>query len=268
MIVGGALVTEDGTPRAGAAGLPEWRVAMLPADRWQVLDTWDTVGLAGSGSHDYTISDAFVPAEQTWMIGAPGRPGTLYAWPGMFIVNLLGVPLGVAADACDTATGLLAEKVAFPANVPVRDEPRVRAGLARARAAVGAARSYVHDTAGGLWATLERGDRPTTAQRAQLVGCFVHTITTCRDAVALLVETCGTAAAHRSCPPRRQLRDLIMMGQHMTGQARMWEWAGGLWFGEPPPMPLFRPATPLSRRSGPAASAPPARPGRPARRAG
>lgn len=239
VIVGGCLVNEDGVPRRNEAGIPEWRVAMLPAERWQVLDTWDTVGLAGSGSNDYTITDAFVPVDQTWAPGVPRRDGALYAWPGMFVVNLLGVPLGVAGQACDTAAAILAEKVSFPHTTPVSLEPRVRTGLAQARAAVGSARAYVHDTVGRLWATVEAGDPPSTDLRAELVGCYVHTITTCRDAVQQLVHTTGTIAAQRSNPLQRQLRDLTMMTVHMTGQTRMWEWSGGLWFGEAPPMPLF-----------------------------
>ena len=58
----------------------------------------------------------------------------------------------------------------MPEMIPAKNEPRVRVGIARARAMVGAARSYAYDTAGTLWATLEAGDEPSFEQRAQLVG--------------------------------------------------------------------------------------------------
>ena len=111
----------------------------------------------------------------------------------------------------------------MPGMIPARDEPRVRAGIARARAMVGAARSYAYDTAGTLWATLEAGDQPSFELRAQLAGCFVHTVTTCRTAVQLLVDTVGTAAIQRGCPLERQLRDLNALVQHILGRTRMWE---------------------------------------------
>ena len=239
VIVGGARVTENGSPRTTADGTPEWRIAMLPAADWQVLDTWNPTGLAGSGSHDYSISDTFVPAEYTWFLGERHRAGPLYAWRGMFVTNFVGVPLGVALDACDTATAILAGKLVRPEMTPAADEPRVRAGIARARALVGSARSYAYDTAGALWVTLEAGDEPSFAQRAELAGCYVHTLSACREAVQLLVDTVGTAAIQKSCPLERQLRDLTTLAQHVMGQVRMWEWAGGLYFGRSPSMPVL-----------------------------
>lgn len=239
VIVGGAQVTENGSPRSTVDGAPERRIAALPAAQWQVLDTWNPTGLAGSGSHDYTITDTFVPAENTWVHGQTHRSGTLYAWRGMFVVNLVGVPIGVALEACDVATSILAAKIAMPEMIPAKHEPRVRVGIARARAMVGAARSYVYDTVGTFWSTLEAGDEPSFEQRAQLAGCFVHTTSTCRNAVQLLVDTVGTAAIQKTCPLERQLRDLNVMVQHIMGQMRMWEWSGELYFGQTPLFPVL-----------------------------
>lgn len=236
VICGGALVTEGGVPQPGPDGQPQWRVALLPADKVQVHDTWNTTGLCGSGSHDYSIEGQFVPADHTFALGASKRDGTLYRWPGMFIANLVAVPLGTAADALEVTMGILDGKVLLPERVLARDQARVRAGMARAQALVGSARSYVYDTLGDFWATLDQGDDPSFAQRAALTGCFVHTLTTCREAVALLADAVGTTAIQRGSSLERNHRDLITMGQHIMGQAKMREWAGGLWFGQPAPL--------------------------------
>jgi alkylation response protein AidB-like acyl-CoA dehydrogenase len=238
VICGGALVTEGGVPRTGPDGQPEWRVALLAAAEAQVHDTWHTTGLCGSGSHDYSIEGAFVRTGQTFAF-QPRRDGTLYRWPGLFIANLVAVPLGAAADAIEVAMDTLAGKVSMPEMILARDEPRVRAGVARAQAMVGSARSYVYDTLGDFWTTLESGDEPGFADRAALAGCFVHTITTCRDAVTVLVEAVGTAGIQRGSRLERQHRDLITIGQHLMGQPKMREWAGGLWFGQTPPSPIL-----------------------------
>jgi alkylation response protein AidB-like acyl-CoA dehydrogenase len=239
VISAGALVTEGGTPRLNPAGQPEWRTALVPANQVQVHDTWHTTGLCGTGSNDYTIDGLMVPAAHTFVFDKPQRDGTLYRWPGMVIVNSIGVPLGVAADALDTATGILAGKILMPERTPARDEPRVRVAIARAQAMVGSARSYAYDTLGHFWSVLESGDQPSFAARAALAGCLVHTVTTCRDAVQLLVETVGTAAIQRGSSLERNLRDLITIGQHLIAQVKMREWAGGLWFGQPAPIPLI-----------------------------
>jgi alkylation response protein AidB-like acyl-CoA dehydrogenase len=238
VICGGALVTEGGIPTPGPDGRPQWRVALLPATAVEVHDTWHTTGLCGSGSNDYSISGAFVPAGHTFGF-RPRRDGTLYRWPGLFIANLVAVPLGAAADAIEVAMNTLAGKMSMPEMVPARDEPRVRAGVARAQAMVGSARSYVYDTFGGFWATLEAGDEPGFADRAALAGCFVHTITTCRDAVAVLAETVGTGAIMRGSRLERHHRDLITISTHLMGQQKVREWAGGLWFGQDSPNPVL-----------------------------
>jgi alkylation response protein AidB-like acyl-CoA dehydrogenase len=239
VILGGATVTENGEPRRTKSGRLDVRVAMLPATQWQVLETWDPDGLAGSGSHDYTIADAFVPAEYTWVPGHYKRPEPLYSWFGLAPSAGVGVALGVAAEAFDVARSSLQEKYSKVLMGSVTGEPNVRAALARAAALIGSTRSYVYDTLGGFFATVQAGDEPSFDQRAQWAGCVVHTGTTCRDAVQMLVDAVGSAALQRSSPLGRQLRDLNMIAQHGLTNQRVWEWAGGLYFGKRPPYPAY-----------------------------
>jgi indole-3-acetate monooxygenase len=239
VILGGATVTENGEPRRTKSGRLDVRVAMLPATQWQVLETWDPDGLAGSGSHDYTIADAFVPDEYTWVPGHYKRPEPLYSWFGLAPSAGVGVALGVAAEAFDVARSSLQEKYSKVLMGSVTGEPNVRAALARAAALIGSTRSYVYDTLGGFAATIQAGDEPSFDQRAQWAGCVVHTGTTCRDAVQMLVDAVGSAALQRSSPLGRRLRDLNMIAQHGLTNQRVWEWAGGLYFGKRPPYPAY-----------------------------
>jgi alkylation response protein AidB-like acyl-CoA dehydrogenase len=239
VVSGGAVLTEGGVPVLGPDGRPQARVALLPAGEVKVLDTWHTTGLCGTGSNDYVIEGVFIPTGHTFGFDGPRREGTLYRWPGLFVANFVGVPLGAAADAIESAMEILASKVSMPDGAPARDEPRVRAGVARAQAMVGSARSYAYDTLGSFWSRLESGGEPSLADRAALAGCLVHTATTCRDAVSMLVEAVGTAAIRRGSRLERHHRDLITMGQHIVSQPKMREWAGGLWFGQIPPNPIF-----------------------------
>jgi alkylation response protein AidB-like acyl-CoA dehydrogenase len=240
VVAAGALVFDDGQMVTGPDGRPEWRMALLPAEAYDVHDTWHTTGLAGSGSHDYSADGVFVPAGQTFCFAdGTRRPGTLYAWPGLFIANAPGVPLGIAGDALDVARAIWVDKVIVPDQRPARDDPRVRAALARAEAMVGSVRSYTYDLLGSFWATLEAGDTPTLDQRAALAGSYAHTFQTCRDAVSLLYEEVGSQSIYRACPLDRHLRDLVTIGQHIMGQNRMREMAGGMWLGQPSPLPVL-----------------------------
>jgi alkylation response protein AidB-like acyl-CoA dehydrogenase len=239
VIVGGAIVTVNGEPTLSPSGRPEHRVAMLPAAQWRILDTWNPVGLAGSGSHDYTISDAFVPEDYTWTPGHQQRTEPLYSWFGLSVASAVGVALGTAAEAFDVARTTLETKTSNMLGTSARGEPAVRAELARGAAMIGSARSYVYDTLGELFVTLTTGDTLSLDQRAHWAGCVVYTGTTCRDAVQILVDAVGAAALQRSSPLSRQLRDLTMLAQHGLTQKRVWEWAGGLYFGAQPPLPVY-----------------------------
>jgi hypothetical protein len=104
---------------------------------------------------------------------------------------------------------------------------------------VGSARSYHYAVLGSVWDTLVAGDPPTLEQRAALAGSFPHTFQTCREAVALLYEEIGSQSVYRSCPLDRHLRDLVTIGQHLLGQNRMREMAGGMWLGQPSPLPVL-----------------------------
>ena len=240
VVAAGAVAVDDGAMVTGPGGGPVWRVALMPRGDVDVIDTWHTTGLAGSGSCDYAAENLFIPAERTFAFAdGAKRDGPLYAWPGMFIANAPGVPLGIACDALDVAREIWIDKVILPDQRPARDDPRVRAAIARAEALVGSARSYHYDVLGSLWDTLVAGDPPTLDQRAALAGSFPHTFQTCREAVALLYEEIGSQSVYRACPLDRHLRDLITIGQHIMGQNRMREMAGGMWLGGPSPLPVL-----------------------------
>lgn len=239
ILAGARVIDVDGVPRMTSSGRSEHRVAMLPADQWQVLDTWRPDGLAGSGSHDYAAESLYVPEEYTWCPGQRHRSEPLYSWFGFVVGSGVAPALGAAAAAFETAQEVLTGKTSTALMGPATREPTALAAFARAGAMIGSARSYVYDTLGDLFATAQRGDEPSFAQRAQWAGAVVNTGTTCRDAVQLLVDVAGSAALARSSPLNRRFRDLNVIAQHGLAQRRVWEWAGGLYFGRPAPVPVY-----------------------------
>ena len=60
----GCHVVEDGAPRVNSVGVPETRQCLLQSGKCEVLDTWFTTGLRGTGSNDVVVHDEFVPSEQ------------------------------------------------------------------------------------------------------------------------------------------------------------------------------------------------------------
>ncbi|HVG60752.1 MAG TPA: acyl-CoA dehydrogenase family protein [Hyalangium sp.] len=240
LLVGGVIVFDEDSARLDDTGAPEWRIAYLPRERCEILDTWHTLGLRGTGSHDYVATDLFVPAEHTFSFQQPPRrEGPLYALPGMFMCNMPGVPLGIARAALEYVTALAAEKLMEPGMHPMRAEPRVQAAMAQASAIVGSARAYMVDTLGELWRTLCAGDPPSQRQRATYRLAVLHAFRASRDAVQIMYDTVGGSAFYTRSPLERHLRDVQTASQHITAQLKTYEPVGRMLLGLEPGMSLF-----------------------------
>jgi alkylation response protein AidB-like acyl-CoA dehydrogenase len=239
-LVGGCLLFEDGKPRLGARGLPEWRIAYLPPAEVEILDTWRTTGLAGSGSHDYRAKDVFVPAERSFdVLAPPRRSGPLYGYHGLFFSNLPGVPLGLARAALDEVTRLANEKRVPPAMTLLRDEYRVQEAVAEGEGTLQSARAFVFDVMGDAWRTLSAGDPLSRAQRARVGLMMVHCVRAARQVVQLMYDTAGSAAIYRKSPLDRQLRDMLTVSAHVVGQRKAYAMVGQVMLGLEPPFTYF-----------------------------
>jgi len=88
----------------------EYRIFLVHKNDYQIVDTWNSVGLGGTGSNDVEVRDAFVPQVLTIAVsdlgggptpGSSVNPNALYALPvfSLFPYVLSGVALG-NAQAC------------------------------------------------------------------------------------------------------------------------------------------------------------------------
>ncbi len=81
----GGLIFNEGQP-------PEYRTFLLPKSDYEVVDTWNTMGLKATGSKDIIVKDVFVPDYRTHK-ASDGFMGTN---PGRetFTANLYKLPFG------------------------------------------------------------------------------------------------------------------------------------------------------------------------------
>ena len=71
----------------------------FPASEVTLHDTWQVLGLRGTGSCDISVDQLFVPEEMTWQVGVqtPQRGGALFE---------LGIPAFVAYEHAAFALGV------------------------------------------------------------------------------------------------------------------------------------------------------------------
>jgi alkylation response protein AidB-like acyl-CoA dehydrogenase len=240
VIVGGCLIFDGDQPVVSEAGLPLFRVMLAPASAFEVLDTWYTTGLAGSGSNDYTTQDLFVPAAHSFsLLEAPTRREPLYRFGGMFFSNMHGVALGIARSAIDVVQKLASEKTLVPELVLMKDVPRVRMALARAEGMLAAARAYTYETMDRIWEALQGEGRLSHELRLHLALSRVNAFQVARDVAQGMIDTAGSSAIYASSPLDRLLRDAITVRTHLAVQERLMEQVAALAVGEDPPVPFL-----------------------------
>lgn len=240
-LAAGCLVFDHGEPVIGDNGLPLWRVMLAPRDQYQIHDTWYTTGLRGTGSNDYECEDLFIPEEHSFSFFEPAkREGTLWAKPDTLLRKMSGVPLGVAADAIDTAVEMLRDKTDRVTMLPYRDMPRIQTAIAEARTMLGAARSYVFSSLEIQWCKLETGEPLSPQERADCWLSRTNAFQTGRQVVSLLYDTIGGSAVYaKQTPFDRHLRDMTTACQHVVGQTKGLEAVGQLLLGVESGHPLL-----------------------------
>ena len=84
-------------------GTPQTLQCFVSAEDVEILDTWNSTGLRGSGSNDLSVEECFVPAERTFSYQEfkPYRESPLYCFPLNILLNFSSVPLGTAQCALD-----------------------------------------------------------------------------------------------------------------------------------------------------------------------
>ena len=205
----------------------------MPAQQCEIIDTWTSIGLRGSGSHDWAVKNGFIPEERTFNLAAPiiYRKGPLHTLPNLLLYKVAAVPLGIARGAIDDFIAMASTKaLTFKspvANKPMlRDEPYAQNALAQAEAMVSAARAFVLETLDDIWSTLLTGEIPSVKQRARGRLATVHAATACTQAVELLVKANGGASVYTGNAFERRLRDIQTTNQHTVVSLKTWE-AGG-----------------------------------------
>jgi len=137
--IGHFVIFDGDSPRLQTNGTPETRFGFLPADECEILDTWTTNGLRGSGSHDWMVKDRFIPEARTFNLAAPTlyRKGPLYTLPNLLLYKAAAVVLGIARGAIDDFIALASNKpLTFrspsASKAMLRDETYAQCALAQA----------------------------------------------------------------------------------------------------------------------------------------
>ena len=228
-MVGGCRLVDRDQPRLKADGTPVTRLLFFPAADCEIIDTWYTAGLRGTGSHDYAVVDLFVPTERSLSFREPPtQKGPLYALPtvALFATAIAAVPLGIARHAIDILTELARVKVASRSRQTLSQHAMIQADLGRAEALLRSARCFLYDTLGEAWKVVSRGETLNIAQRAMLWLAATQATSAAKQAVDIMFNAGGSASVYANTGLERCARDIHTAGQHVVVTPSNYEMVG------------------------------------------
>src|SRR6266508_2004849 len=104
-------IIDIGSDPSGATPMPS---VIAITDELEIVDTWHTLGLRGTGSHDVVADELFVPIARVFsLFDGPVLDRPLYRFPifGYFALSIGAAALGNARGTIDELAELAAHKV-------------------------------------------------------------------------------------------------------------------------------------------------------------
>ncbi|CAN5435456.1 acyl-CoA dehydrogenase family protein [soil metagenome] len=197
-----------------------------------LLDTWHAAGLEGTGSTDYTVTDAFVP-EGRWV--EPGRTtpvvdAALARFPlfGLLALGVASVSVGLLRRALEDTIALATAKRPQGSSKVLAERQTTQIDLAQAEAVLRSSWALIGDVVGDAWQTAQTGGELSVEQRRLLRLAATDATARCADAIRRLHLVAGGVDVYRSSPIQRAFRDSHVATQHVMVAERTYELAGRL----------------------------------------
>jgi alkylation response protein AidB-like acyl-CoA dehydrogenase len=208
---------------------PVLRAVGIPTSEMEILDTWHTSGLRGTGSHDAVADDVFIPTHRTLsLLDGPLVDAPLYRFPlfGYFALSIAAAALGNARGAIDDLLDLAGRKVALGARRTLAEKPMTQAAVGQAEAALRAARAFYYQAIDEAWQAAESGGPVSVEMRTGLRLAATHAVRTSAEVARSMYDLGGGSSIYETSPLQRRFRDANTATAHMQVNPAMWETTG------------------------------------------
>ena len=226
MMFAGCMVDDQRVPSVVALGREDL----------QVLDTWHTLGLRGTGSHDTVADEVFVPADRVLsLFDGPMLDRPLYRFPvfGFFALSIAAAALGNARAAIDDLVELAGAKKGLGSTRTLAERPATQAAVATAESALSAARALYYEAIEAGWQASQDGEGVSVGARNGLRLAATHAVRTSADVVRDMYDLAGGSAIYDSSPLQRRFRDAYTATAHFQVNEASRELPGRLLLDQP-----------------------------------
>lgn len=216
----------------------DFRTFLLPRSDYRIIDTWDVVGLKGTGSQDIVVEGAFVPEHRTHKMsdaangtnaGTAVNTGPLYRFPywQVFLRSVSSAAIGGLQGLVNAFIDYGAKRVSVTGARTVTD-PDATLAIARALAGIDEMKAILHRNFARLADYAERGGQPTQQERLLYKFQCTSVPARCAELALPLFKAAGGSGVFNSQPLGRFYNDIVVMGNHTGNQ---FQTAGRNWGG-------------------------------------
>ncbi|TMJ22708.1 MAG: hypothetical protein E6G96_19490 [Alphaproteobacteria bacterium] len=211
------------------------------------------MGLCGTGSDSYAVSDLFVPSDYSVIPRVTARDhnlpegavaqaeperqesGLLYRHSMQLIAScgLSSVAIGAAQAMLDAFLPIARKKT--PSNaVALRDDGWVQARLAYADAKISSAKAWLITLLREAWEECAMNGAVSLPLRIKLRQACTHQIDSAREAADIVFQEAGATAIFKSNPFERRFRDVHTVSIQVQGSVARMQSAGQFYLGLTP----------------------------------
>ena len=231
-----AQVIDRGKVRLEPDGQPHALYLFVPVAEAELLDTWHTRGMRGTGTHHFAVTDVFVPTERT-VPSATAQlvdDGPLYRIPRtlLFASGDAAVALGMARTCLATFFELAGAKAPRGQSL-LRDQSMTQVTVGQAEAALRSGRAFLMETVNDIWADVSATNAITLEQRATLRLATTHGIRVAAQVIDAVYNAAGATAVYDGHLLQRHFQDIHVITQHLQGRMAHYELVGRYWLGLP-----------------------------------
>ncbi|MBO0737699.1 MAG: acyl-CoA dehydrogenase family protein [Alphaproteobacteria bacterium] len=222
---------ESGAQLFQADGSPVIRTAMFPKSAAEMSDIWHVVGLRGTGSDKYSVSDLFVPHTHLAARDEDStrrENGLLYRFSSLqlYASGFAGVAMGIARSTLDAFVELAADKVPFRGKRTLRENNVVQSQVAQAEARLRSARAFLYHSLDEITREVESAGRITLDQRMTIRLASTFAIHQSLSVVDTAYHAAGSTAIFEDNPFERRFRDIHTVSQQLQGRQEHFETVG------------------------------------------
>jgi 3-hydroxy-9,10-secoandrosta-1,3,5(10)-triene-9,17-dione monooxygenase len=199
---------------------------VLPRQDYEIIDdSWDVIGLSGTGSKDVVVDNAFIPEYRTvnqadiqagQAAERNGATETLYKLPfaAMFPLGITAAVIGICEGGLATHVSQQRDRVAVT-GVQIRDDPYVLSATGEAASEIAASRVQLIDGISRLYDQVDAGQPVSIEDRSNVRRNQVRSAWRAVSALDEIFARSGGNAIRRSNPLQRYWRDAHVGLQHM-----------------------------------------------------